>query len=216
MRQQAPFRHPPRIAEGLLVLFAPNEQAEWITGDLLEEFSDLASKSGVASARRWYWRQSLKTAAHLIGNAFRVAPWSILGAVLGGFLLLRFGARLPETVMIAVLRTQRPYSTAHYNLNVFWVTDGIFLVRLIESLLIGGIVAAMAKGRELIATLTLSLLVVAIRGMGLAQSAGLWPDFPVGIARVLVTTLEYPLMIAAGGAILKIARSAPARRPSVT
>lgn len=206
---------PPRIASWLMQLFSPNEQAEWITGDLLEEFSYLASKSGVASARRWYWRQTLKTTAYLIANAFRVAPWSILGAVVAGFLLLRFGARLPETVMIAVLRTQRPYSTAHYNLYVFWVTDGIFILRLIESVLIGCIVGTVAKGRELIATTTLSLIVVAITGMGRAQSAGFWPDFPVGIARVLVTTLEYPLMIVAGGAIAKIARAAPWSRPSV-
>jgi hypothetical protein len=214
MSAQAPLIRPPRIASWLIELFSPNQQAEWITGDLQEEFSYLAVKSGVACARRWYWRQSLKTTSYLIANAFRAAPWSILGAVLGGFLLLRFGARLPETVMIAVLRTQRPYSTAHYNLYVFWVTDGILIVRLIESVLIGCIVATVAKRRELVATMTLSFIVIALTGMGWAQSAGFWPDIPVGLARVLVTTLEYPLMIVAGGAIVKIARSAPAR-PSV-
>jgi hypothetical protein len=215
MSPQAPLIRPPRMASWLIELFSPKEQAEWITGDLLEEFSYLTSTSGFARARRWYWRQSLKTTAYLIAIRFRFAPWSILGAVLGGFLLLRFGARLPETVMIAVLRTQRPYSTAHYNLYVFWVTEGILIVRLIQSTLIGCIVATVAKRRELVATMTLSLMVVAITGMGWAQSAGFWPDFPVGLAQVLVTTLEYPLMIVAGGAIVKIARSAPARRPSV-
>jgi len=47
---QASFQ-PPRGAVWLIELFTPYEQAESIPGDLLEEFSDLASKSGVAYAR---------------------------------------------------------------------------------------------------------------------------------------------------------------------
>ena len=72
---QAPFVRPPRMAVWLVDLFTPNKQSESIPGDLLEEFSELASKSGVASARRWYWRQSVKTVAHLIATGFLVAPW---------------------------------------------------------------------------------------------------------------------------------------------
>ncbi len=60
---QASFVQPPRIAVWLVDLFTPDKQAESIPGDLLEEFSDLASKSGVAFARRWYWRHSVKTIA---------------------------------------------------------------------------------------------------------------------------------------------------------
>jgi hypothetical protein len=41
---------------------------------MLEEFTALASTSGFAAARHWYWRQSVKTIAHLIGSEFRVAP----------------------------------------------------------------------------------------------------------------------------------------------
>lgn len=65
---QASFVQPPRIAAWLVDLFTPVKQAESIPGDLLEEFLDLTSKLGVARARRWYWRQSLKTIAHLIGT----------------------------------------------------------------------------------------------------------------------------------------------------
>jgi hypothetical protein len=214
MIPNSPFIRPPRIAAWLIELFSLNEQAESITGDLLEEFSDLVSKTGVASARRWYWRQSLKTTAQLIGNAFRVAPWSILGSVVGGFLLMRFGSRLPEQVMIALLRAQRPYSTAHYNAYVFWVTDGILIARLVESMLVGCVVAMAAKGKELVATTTLSLIVVAVIGMGWAQSAGFWPEDSIGVSRILVSTLEHPLMIVTGGALVRIGRWAPARRPS--
>ena len=68
--------HPPWVASWLVDLFTPIGQTETIQGDLLEEFSEVASKSGVASARRWYWRQSVKSVAHLIGTGFRAAPWT--------------------------------------------------------------------------------------------------------------------------------------------
>ena len=45
-----PKNLPPRIAIRLLSLFATNEEAESILGDLLEEFSQLTAKSGVAAA----------------------------------------------------------------------------------------------------------------------------------------------------------------------
>ena len=75
MTSQADFVQPPRIANWLVNLFAGGEEAESLVGDMLEEFSNFASKSGVAFARSWYWRQTRKTIAHLVGNAFRVAPW---------------------------------------------------------------------------------------------------------------------------------------------
>ena len=75
MTQESRVR-PPRIAAWLVDLFAPDE-TETIAGDLLEEFSELASKLGVTSARRWYWRQSVKAIAHLVATAFRDAPWLI-------------------------------------------------------------------------------------------------------------------------------------------
>src|SRR5258707_14720044 len=101
--RQTSFVRAPRIAAWLIELVTPHEQAESIPGDLLEEFSELASRSGLTSARRWYWRQSVKTIAHLAGAGFRVAPWSIVGTVLGGYLLLAFGESLPERAIVAVL-----------------------------------------------------------------------------------------------------------------
>ncbi len=61
MTTQPHLVQPPRIAVWLLSLFALAEKAESILGDLLEEFSLLVSKSGTASARRRYWRQTIKT-----------------------------------------------------------------------------------------------------------------------------------------------------------
>ena len=56
---------PPVIAVWLVGFFTPDKQTEAIQGDLVEEFSSLASSSGVATARRWYWRQSINTVARL-------------------------------------------------------------------------------------------------------------------------------------------------------
>ena len=87
MTSQSHFVQPPRFAVWLLSLFAPDEDAESILGDLFEEFSLLASKSGVPFARRWYWRQTLKTVLQLAGLGFRTAPWLTTAAIVAGFML---------------------------------------------------------------------------------------------------------------------------------
>ncbi|MFI5072275.1 MAG: permease prefix domain 2-containing transporter [Terriglobales bacterium] len=162
MMSQSTLAHPPRIASWLVELFASAEQAESILGDLSEEFSDLASRSGIDHARRWYWRQSAKTIAHLANAALHVArPWLAVAFVLG-FLLTRFSAPLPEQLIVALLRTQRPYSNRHYEDYVWLLTYGIPIVRFTQSLLIGCIVAGLAKGREMVATMTFSLLRMAM------------------------------------------------------
>ncbi len=52
MMSPSTLAHPPRIASWLVELFASAEQAESILGDLSEEFSDLASRSGIDHACR--------------------------------------------------------------------------------------------------------------------------------------------------------------------
>lgn len=148
---------PPRLAAWLVDLFASAEQAESILGDLHEEFADVASKSGVVAARRWYWRQSVKTILHLFGAAFRNAPWSIAGIVLFGFVLDLLSAtlQLPENAIMAILRAQRPYSNLHYEFYVWLINYGIPIACVVTSLLIGCVVAVLAKGREAVAAVTL-------------------------------------------------------------
>jgi hypothetical protein len=80
MTSQPDSIQPPRIAAWLVNLFSASQEAESILGDLHEEFSDLRSRSSDAFARNWYWRQSVKTIAHLMGAGFRVAPWSTSGS----------------------------------------------------------------------------------------------------------------------------------------
>jgi hypothetical protein len=136
------FVEPPRIAAWLVDLFAPGGQAESITGDLLEEFSDLAAKSGIAYARRWYWRQSAKTITYLVGAGFRAGPWTITGSVLGGYVLLTFGGSLPERAIVSVLQFRRHHVTPYYTwpqfqAYLFWLNNGILVGRLLMSMLIG-------------------------------------------------------------------------------
>lgn len=155
MTQAGPLPRPPWLAAWLVDLFASAEQAESILGDLQEEFSDVASKSGVVAALRWYWRQSLKTILHLFAAVFRNAPWSIAGIVLFGFLLDLLSATLPENVTMAILRAQRPYSNLHYGFYVWLINYGISIARVVTSLLIGCVVAILAKGREVVVTIML-------------------------------------------------------------
>ncbi len=70
---------PPHIAAWLVNLVAAPDQAETILGDLLEEFSSIVPRSGIASARRWYWRQSLRTAAHVMRGQVWHAPAQAVG-----------------------------------------------------------------------------------------------------------------------------------------
>jgi hypothetical protein len=213
------FVEPPRIAAGLVDLFAPGEQAESIIGDLLEEFSALAAKAGVAYARRWYWRQSAETIAHLVGAGFQSAPWTIAGSVLGGYVLLTFGGSLPERAIVSVLQFGRHHVTPYYTWPQFqaylvWLNNGILVGRLLMSMLIGCIVAVAAKDREIVSTMALScLLLLTSFGMGLAQSFRHGVEQPFLLPH-LVFFFGNLIMIFMGGGIVRKNRSAAARRRS--
>jgi len=166
MTSEPPRPQPPGLAACFVDLFCPADQAEFILGDLSEEFLDLAASSGLARARRWYWLQCVRTTAHLAGGAFRVAPWWLAGALLVGFLLSWFGAGFPEEFIVALLRTQQPYSNRHYVAYMWLLTDGISIVRALQPFLIGCLVATLANGREMVAATTLILL----RGASIAAT----------------------------------------------
>lgn len=210
MTSQGYFIQPPRLATWLVDLFSPYEQAEAISGDLLEEFSELASQSGVAIARRWYWRQAVKSIAHLFGSGLRVAPWSTIAAVVGGFLLGRFVFPLPEKAIFGVVQRYQLFDH-HFNAYVFFATDGVAIGHVIASMFVGCVVASAAKGREMVATMTLVLVLCAMTGAGLVWVARgnapiLWGMLPWYVADWFAIVI--------GGAIIRTHRSAPPRRPS--
>jgi hypothetical protein len=216
MMTRVSVTQPPRLAVWLVNLFTPFEQSESIPGDLLEEFSDLSSKSGVPSARRWYWRQSAKTVAQLIRSGFRVAPWLTAGATVGGYLLGWALYYLSEKAVIAVLYKYQVY--AHVDPYVFWLIYAVLVERLLEPMLVGFVVARVAKGREMIATTTLGLLCGGISGVFLIRAVNYFgwdtPNVSVITQPLILSTFVSPVLLVIGGVIAR--RSKLARRPSIT
>lgn len=103
---------PPRIATWLVGLFIVEEQA-CMQEQILEKFSDTASRRGMGPARRLYWKWSAKTIARLIGGGFRTAPWLIIGTALAGGWVVEFTtSRLQPTItgiLLVLNHHVRPY-----------------------------------------------------------------------------------------------------------
>ncbi len=165
MTSQAHFVQPPPVAVWLISLFALGEEGESILGDLLEEFSLLVSKSGMPSARKWYWRQTMKTVPQLAGVGFRTAPWMTTAAVVGGISLRKLLAPLVEPPIFAVLERYRVFEH-HLGTTMFFLPLAIDIGQLITFLVIGLAIALVSRQREMVATITLGLLYGPIAAAG--------------------------------------------------
>lgn len=202
MISQSHFAQPPWIAVWLIRLFASGEEAELILGDLLEEFSLLASNAGVTPARSWYWRQTIRTVPRLAALGFRTAPWMTGAAVIGGFLLRKLVAPFVGSAIFSVLERYQVYFEHHFSAYLFFVSTGLDIAHLITFLLIGFIVAFAARGREMPATMILGAIFGAMAVVGsvyiaikFGDVASLWrltwysaDAFAVVIAGVIVRT----------------------------
>src|SRR5215469_8595945 len=208
MRSDSPSLRPPFIASRLVGLFTSGWHDEAISGDLLEEFSDVASKSGLTYGRRWYWRQSIKTIGNLCGAGLRTAPWLIISTTVGGYLLLAFGSSLPETLIVAVLQLRWHHVVPYYTqrqmeAHIFWLNTGTLIGRHLVSLFIGCIVAAVAKAREMVATLVLSVLLLALSVVGWFNVARHWPERAVPIMFIELVGM---FLIPIGGVMVREVR----------
>jgi hypothetical protein len=152
---------PPRIAGWLLMLFTPPAITESIVGDLLEEFSGLVIKSGLAFARRWYWRQTLRTIAHAGGSAVSSAPWLIFISILGGLWLIGFATRSSAHAMQVFLDARRLYES-HPSAYLFWLKFPLEIGRVILCGLVGVVVALASKRMEMITVIAISLVQIAL------------------------------------------------------
>ena len=143
-------------------LFAPRE-AESMVGDLCEEFSQMHSKAGCARSS-WYWRQSLQRLAirSALHSARPVADrrrhnWRIFCWVGSSMACpARRCQRVTDRYLIVLV--------VHHFQAYMWVLKGMLIEHLILSMLVGCIVAWAAKGREMVATITLALVRCALIG----------------------------------------------------
>lgn len=212
MRNLSNSTRPPRLAAGLVALFASADKAESLLGDLCEEFSDIARKSGRASARRWYWRQAAKTIAHLARAGITVAPLSVIGVVLLGFLLPRLSVELPDRLIYAILRAQRPYSNLHYDFYLWLLTWGFLIARIVVMTLVGCIVAAMARGREIVATIALIAIAASVVFLNFFLHRRDLPPHMAILWNSVLPNLENWFATLLGATLIQESRSAYLRR----
>jgi hypothetical protein len=163
---------PPRLASWLVSLFALDNQAEPIEGDLLEEFSSIESRENSIAARRWYWKQSLKSAARLAWTSFRTAPGLISATTIGAFLFLWATQWLPVHLVFGLLERYSDFFDVHFGLWWFGVHYGGAVVGWTVAILLGCLIGFLARGREIVATATFG--VFRIIGAPIPTIALLW------------------------------------------
>jgi hypothetical protein len=78
-------------------------------------------------------------------------------AIVGGFLLRKLVGPLVGPAMFAVLEWCKVYER-HFTTYLFFASTGIDIAHLLTFLVIGFVAALAAKGREMIATITLGFL----------------------------------------------------------
>jgi hypothetical protein len=198
----------PRLAQWMINLFALRDEAESILGDLQEEFLQVRSSAGLKAARHWYRRQMRKTIAHLFLSGLRTSPltWA---AVIGGLLLLRLAHSAPDWLLSELTDKYLFYWSNHFA-AYRWLLRVMWPAYLAASLFTGCMVALLAKGREMVATSTLSLILCAmvfVASVSQATSTGnflsLWS---------VATGLSDPVAIILGGIIVRQHRFATAIR----
>jgi hypothetical protein len=219
MTPQESFVRPPLIAGWLVSLFTPLPQTEAISGDLVEEFSDVASRLGIDSARRWYWRHSMKTIANLFGGSFRAAPWTVVCAVVGGLLLAWYVPNWIIGALFAVCREHGVFVQKRIQFLLPLINSR--LLRIVEMVLIGCIVAVAAKGSEIVTTMTVLLARIATFGVMIVwgiERGSLRVSTAHQVFRVaLVMPLYFvgpSIAIVAGGLFVRLYRNSAARNIS--
>jgi hypothetical protein len=140
-------------------------------------------------------------------------------AVLGGLLLLYFGLSLPERLIERSIHLFEhhvtPYRTsAQWYAYIQWLNTAILTGHLLVSLVIGCLVAAAVKGREMLVTMALGLVSVVLAGvMSWMVVARHQLDVSL-LPRNMFLFLCNSIMIVIGGIIVRECRSTSFRRSS--
>jgi hypothetical protein len=154
----------------------------------------------------------VKTIAQLIGTGFRVSPFLIGGTVVAGYLLLGFEYWMIQNVIPDVISGYRNH--AHVNVRIL----GLIYFILYEPLMgavVGSAVAVIARGREIVSTMALTLFVAATCAAFLAHSGQRAEAFAgSGMTPLVLEAFAVPIMILVGGVFVQKSRVAHARRVS--
>ncbi len=207
---------PPRLADWLLSLFVPSDQGPQILGDLLEEFSTIAARQGIGSARRWYWRQSVRAVPHLISIQFRLAPWRNLAGVLVGLLLLwQANALVLSTGLWVGYPADWPQP-----LRLLWLASFPNLFLVIAAILVGWIIAYLSEKREMAVTIVFSVTLATLRLISFfvhwrqfqPGRTPFWSYLLLGGAGSVTGVVAIPIAILIGGLIARKMASSVGRR----
>jgi hypothetical protein len=212
---------PPRAAVWLVELFAPIESAEGVLGDLEEEFVGQLTRSGHRAARRWYWRQALRTAVHLVSGAVRAAPWSTTAQVLASLVVSLWLYGMMNGWVARLVSNLPIYD---YDTSI-WSWRAAALIRFIVlPIALGWSIAAFARGREMIITTFVAGALVGMLVLTLAVNAWLLllgPGQRLGLYWVLRYVFEvflqlsiFPLDVLIGGMLRRRQRMRTARIPA--
>ena len=202
MTEQEHLFRPPRVAVWFMNLIAPSG-GEAIAGDLLEESSQLASKSGISVARAWYWRQTVKSVADVFVAEFCGSPGSIAAIVFGGYILHHFLLRLSGKLLSALTDRYLGFWSTHF-WAYEWLLTGTSIEFILASVFVGCMVGLAAKGRELVAAALLAFIFC-----GLIGAAWVWVAMhgPIDIAWMLWSCID-PIGILLGATIVRTRRLA--------
>jgi hypothetical protein len=146
---------PPRIAVWLVDLCALPDQSETILGDLSEEFTSIATNDGAAAARRWYWRQAMKTSAGLLLGQVQQGPWPLLAIALAGWYLPPIYGMAIQRGVGAIHARWQVYS--YIDAYSFWLLYGVLVRTVIVPMFAGWLVATAIRQRPIVAALVLAL-----------------------------------------------------------
>jgi len=209
----------------LVGLFIVEEQTGMQRQILDERFSDMASRCGTGCASRWYWSQSVKTIAGLAGRGFQTASWLIIGTAFVGALLFYQGTEHLEWFQLRIIAILNRHVTPYYDpagiaRREFWMSTTykvlcpkcgytLLIVSLLESLIVGCLVAGVAKRREMIATMSLGFisLVVTVTNFWVLVAIRAAVN-PVFFPHILIDQLGASLLMIIGGLIVREMRSA--------
>jgi len=195
---------PPRPAASLLGLFAAGDERDLIIGDLSEEYFQRASLSGRGPARIWYWRQILKSLPHLVGSAFRTSPWTTIFAVIAGFEFRRLIGPRMEPAIFALIDRWQIYDH-HFSIYLFLASTGLDIGHLITYLMVGALVAFIARRSEMSPAVALGLIYA-----GMAVVGSVWFVLKSHEFAYLLRLSWYfsdAFAVVAGAALVRISRS---------